>query len=135
MLIKAGVVCQRRHMMHSAITVGGKRKHDAEDCCNPCNKSAASPRRQDILLQQRLLWLQVSVSVSYVLPNRQSDCALAEFTADHKEKMLKDGIHRLPKILSNQLTPRKHQLQLKFRGCQYISASALSGWLLLVFGR
>lgn len=29
LLIKAGVVCQCRHMMHSAITVGGKRKHEA----------------------------------------------------------------------------------------------------------
>lgn len=29
LLIKAGVVCQRRHMMHSTITVGGKTKHKA----------------------------------------------------------------------------------------------------------
>lgn len=29
LLIKAGAVCQRRHMMHSAITVGGKTKRKA----------------------------------------------------------------------------------------------------------
>lgn len=29
LLIKAGVVCQCWHMMHSAITVGGKTKHEA----------------------------------------------------------------------------------------------------------
>lgn len=29
LLIKAGVVCQCRHMMHSTITVGGKWKHEA----------------------------------------------------------------------------------------------------------
>lgn len=35
LLIKAGVVCQCRHMMHSTITVGGKRKHESKIAATP----------------------------------------------------------------------------------------------------
>lgn len=62
LLIKARAVCQWRHMMHGAINVGVKTKREAK-CCN---KSAASPWNWDILLQQWLLWLRVSVSVCTV---------------------------------------------------------------------
>lgn len=43
LLITAGVVCQCRHMMHSAITVGGGDKTRSKIGATPCNKSARHP--------------------------------------------------------------------------------------------
>lgn len=69
LLIKAGVVCQYRHITHRAITIGRKWKHRArllqplqQICC-----FTMEARCLTSIISTRLLWLRVSVSVCTVL--------------------------------------------------------------------
>lgn len=71
LLITAGVVCQCRHMMHSAITVGGKTKHEARSL-QPLQQICRLTMEARHLTTATTAALWVSAWVCTVLPNLQS---------------------------------------------------------------
>ena len=106
LLIKAGVVCQCRHMMHSTITIGGKRKHKAwllqplqQICC-------LTMEARRLTTATTAVALSVSIGLHCVTQLEIRYCICR--AEGHNWPQGKEGICKLPKIVSNLFMSRKH---------------------------